>query len=284
MAIWLSLVAAVSYGLGDFIGGVSSQRAPAWAVALMAQVGGLAGAGVLALTLPGTPSGTDLAWGVLAGVGNGLGTAFLYRGLASGRMGVVAPVSGVGAAVVPVAAGLVLGERPGLVVWCGLLLALPAIWLVSRTPRQAGTSGPPPLAAPGAAGLLDGVIAGAGFGTLFVALSRVGADAGMVPLALNQVVAVVVVVVLATALRASWVPRRPAAYAGLISGVLGVTATVLFLLATRQGYLAVSAVITSLYPAFTVVLAAAVLRERVHRTQGVGLALCAGAVTLVAVG
>ena len=280
-AVWLSLVAAAAYGLSDFVGGSASRRASAWAVALTAQAGALVVVVALAATTGGRPGPADLAWGVLAGVGNGVGAAFLYRGLGSGRMGVVAPVSGVGAVTLPVVVGLLLGERPGPLVWAGLLAAVPAIWLVTREP--AGGPSPSALDAP-ATGLRDGVLAGLGFGTLFVGLSQVGPDAGLWPLALNQAVAVAVVLAVATALHADRVPTRAAASLGLVAGVLAAVATALFLVASRTGYLAVTAVITSLYPAFTVVLAAVALRERVHRVQAVGLALCAVAVVLVALG
>ncbi len=192
-------------------------------------------------------------------------------------MGVVAPVSGVGAAVIPAVVGLLLGERPAPMVWVGIVLAVPAIWLVAREPDGLGSA-----AAPG--GVLDGSLAGLGFGFLFVALSRVSEDAGLLPLAVNQVVAGLVIVLVATLLGQSWRPRRPAVVGGTLAGVLGGVATVCFLLATREGYLSVAAVVTSLYPAFTVVLAATVLREHVHRAQAAGLLLCAVAVSLVAAG
>ena len=90
--------------------------------------------------------------------------------------------------------------------------------------------------------------------------------------------------VIATALQSAWLPRERRAFGGLISGALGAIATASFLVATQHGELTVSAVISSLYPAFTVLLAASVLREHVHRSQGVGLALCALAIGLVAAG
>lgn len=286
MAVWLSLLAAALYGSADFIGGTASKRAPAWSVAFTAAVGGGVAVLGVALVVGGDPRGIDLAWAVLAGVGNGVGTAFLYRGLATGRMGVVAPVSGVGAVVLPVLVGLALGERPGAVVWAGLLVAVPAIWLVSREPGGAtSTANDDAVRTRLPAGaVVDGLLAGAGFGTLFVGLAQIRDDAGLLPLALNQAVAAVVVVVGATALGASWVPRQRASYVGVLAGALGAGATGLFMVATRYGYLAVAAVLTSLYPAFTVLLAAVVLRERIHREQGLGLLLCAGAVALVAVG
>jgi drug/metabolite transporter (DMT)-like permease len=277
MSILLSLFAAVSYGLSDFNGGIFSRRAGAWAVSLVAQLGGTAAVLVVALVDGGSPTSADLGWALVAGVANGFGTAFLYRGLASGRMGVVAPVSGVGAVVVPVVVGLASGERPGALVWIGVVLALPAIWLVSREPVEGPTAG-------SGSGLTDGVLAGIGFGTLFAALAQIQEEAGFLPLALNQLVAGAAIIVVAVVLRERWVPRNRYALGGLVSGVLGALATGLFQVATQHGYLAVAAVITSLYPAFTVLLAATVLREHVHRTQAYGLALCAGAVALVAAG
>jgi drug/metabolite transporter (DMT)-like permease len=278
VTVLLSLLAAVSYGLGDFVGGVSAKRSTAWAVAVTAQFGGALVMLLVSLVVPGTPSAGDLWWAATAGVATGFGTAFLYRGLSSGRMGVVAPVSGVGTAVVPVVIGLGLGERPGPVVWAGMLAAAPAIWLVSREAPE------PANDAPTRSGFVDGVLAGLGFGTLFALLSRVDEGAGLVPLALNEVVAGVAVVLVALAMRGDWVPRNRYAGLGVVSGCLGGLATYAFLLATHHGYLSVAAVLTSLYPAFTVLLAATVLREHIHRGQAWGLAACGVAIALVAVG
>lgn len=277
MSIVLSLLAAMSYGLGDFNGGLFSRKGGAWAVSLVAQLGATAFVLLVVLVDGGSPGASDLGWAVLAGVANGFGTAFLYRGLSSGRMGVVAPVSGVGSVLVPVVVGLVAGERPGVLVLVGVLLSVPAIWLVSREPADG-----PTLAA--GSGLLDGILAGLGFGTLFAALAQIDEEAGFLPLALNQLIAAGAIILVALALRQQWVPRNRYALGGLASGALGAIATGLFQVATQHGYLTVAAVITSLYPAFTVMLAATVLREHVHRTQAYGLALCAGAVVLVAAG
>ncbi|MFN8195087.1 MAG: EamA family transporter [Nocardioidaceae bacterium] len=278
MTVLLSLVAALSYGLGDFVGGVSAKRSTAWAVAVTAQFGGAAVMLLVSLAVPGTPSTADLWWAGTAGIANGFGTAFLYRGLSSGRMGVVAPVSGVGTAVVPVVIGLWLGERPSAIVWLGMLVAAPAIWLVSReAPEQAGATAQ-------RSGFLDGVLAGLGFGTLFALLAQVGRDAGLVPLAVNEIIAGLAVVVVALVMHGDWVPRNRHAGLGVVSGTLGGVATFAFLLATHHGFLSVAAVLTSLYPAITVVLAATVLREHIHRGQAWGLAACGLAIALVAAG
>lgn len=281
MAILLALLGAAAYGLSDFVGGVVSGRVSPWTVALCGQLAGGAVVLVVALGSDGSPTSVHLAWAAVAGAGNGLGTAFLYRGLASGRMGVVAPVSGVGAAVVPVVVGVVSDERPSALVWLGILTALPAIWLVARDPALDADRPDPGRHG---SGLLDGVLAGLGFGVLFSALAQVPEEAGLLPLAFNQLVAAVVVVVVSTVLGAAWLPRSRWALGGVVSGVLGALATGAFLVASHGGYLSVTAVVVSLYPAFTVLLAMTVLREHVHRAQAIGLGLCGVAVVLVAVG
>ena len=279
MPVLLSLLSAMAYGLGDFVGGVASKKANPWSVALVSQLSGAVLILLVTLVTGGSPTGQDLLWAVVAGVGNGFGTAFLYRGLSSGRMGVVAPVSGVGTVVVPVAVGVLAGERPEALVWIGIVLALPGIWLVAREPVATVD----PDVSPGN-GLADGILAGLGFGALFAALAQIPDEAGFLPLAVNQLVACAAVIAVATALRLRWVPREPAAAAGLVPGVRAALATGAFLVATQGGHLTVTAVIASLYPAFTVLLATTVLREHVHRAQVVGLGLCAVAVALVATG
>lgn len=275
--VLLALLGAASYGVSDFIGGMFGKRASAWAVAATGGVGGAAASTVLALLHSGDPTAGDLAWGAGAGVGAGVGTAFLYRGLASGRMGVVAPVSGVLAVVLPVVVGVVTGERPGALVWLGIVAAVPAIWMVAREPsRTAGEAT--------GTGARDGVLAGIGFGGLFTCLGQIPDSAGFWPLVTTQLVGLLVIAVAATVLGATWVPRHTAAWGGVLAGLLGGVATWAFLLATQHGLLSVSAVLTSLYPAFTVVLAALVLREHIHRLQAWGLALGGVSVVLVALG
>lgn len=277
-AVLLALLGAASYGVSDFVGGLASRRTSVWPVTILSCLGSLVGAGALAILVPGHPSAGDLGWGVLAGIGAGGGTAFLYRGLSGGRMGVVAPVSGVGATLIPVLFGVLAGERPSALVWFGMVVALPGIWLVSREePLPSGSRA-------GTSGLVEGVLAGVGFGVLFAALGQVPAGAGYWPLTLAEVSAVATVVLASLVVRGGVVPRVAGQWWGLVSGLLAAAAGVSFLLARHHGLLSVSAVLTSLYPAFTVLLAALVLRERVHRAQAWGLGLCGAAVVLVALG
>jgi len=285
MAVVLALCSALAYGLSDFLGGILSRRTSAWSVAVVGQASSAVCIGLLAVFVPGTPAFGDFGWAVLAGIGGGVGTGFLYRGFAAGRMSVVAPVSAVGAAVVPVLVGTVMGERPSTLVWLGIAAALPGIWLVSSTPddpvAHGDTSGPRESMA---AGLVDGMLAGLGFGVLFAALGQIPDSAGWWPLALCQVVGVPAAIVLATSMRAAWVPRGRTVRWAVLCGMLGAVATGAFLLATQQGFLTIAGVLASLYPAATVVLAAVLLHERVHRLQGIGLVLCGLAVGLVAGG
>ena len=274
MAIVLSLLSALAYGLSDFLGGIFAKKATPWQIAVVGQSSS-AGCALLAFAVvPGTPTWHDVGMGALAGLGGGFGVAFLYRGLSTARMGVVAPISAIGAALLPVAVGLATGERPSTLAVLGIVFAFPAIALISSVPGDADATH--------RGGVVDGALAGLGFGVLFVFLGQVGDDAGFAALATSQVTSVLTVIMTATALRAVWVPRDRYAFRAVFMGPLGVTAQGAFLFATQQGLLSVVSVISSLYPASTVLLAAVLLRERILRWQALGLALAAAAVTLVA--
>lgn len=279
MAVLLSLLSALSYGVSDFLGGLFSKRSGPWQTAVVGQTSSTVCTVAVALFIAGDPVGSDWVWGVVGGAGSGVGAAFLYRGLAGGRMSVVAPLSAVVCALLPVAVGLVTGDRPSALALAGIVVAFPAIALVSRVVEEDAAA-----QAAHRGGVVDGVVAGLGFGVLFVALGQVRDDAGLWPLAVAQGAAAVVVVLLAVALREAWVPRDRLAWRAVVMGPLGATATTAFLLATREGLLSVVSVISSLYPATTVLLATLVLKERIQAWQGVGLALAASAVTLVALG
>ncbi len=283
MAVILALVSALAYGISDFLGGVFSRGASAWQVAVTGQTSSAAVTWVAVLVVAGEPTGAHLVLGALGGLATGVGTAFLYRGFARGRMGVVAPVSAVGSALVPLSVGIVQGDRPSLLAIGGIVVAFPAIWLISRP--DAKTHGPLVDAAPGApSGLSDGVLAGLGFGVLFALLGQVPESAGMMPLAACQSASVVAVIAIALLLREDWVPRSLPAARGFLLGPIGFTATATFLAATHHGLLSLVSVISALYPASTIVLAWLVLHERIGRGQAVGLAGAGLAVSLVALG
>jgi uncharacterized membrane protein len=271
--VFLSLFAALTYGLSDFVGGVLTRRASAWAVAATSQATATLLACLLVIRSGGQPDTRALLWGILAGIGAGAGNVYIYRGLAGGRIAVVAPLSALTAAALPVLVGLATGERPGILPTIGVLLALPAIWLVSG-----GGSRSMPA---GRADIVNGVVAGTGFGLQFSALGQIPEEAGLIPLAVSQAASVVAIVMGAIAVSAPWMPRDRFSALGVVAGLLAGTATVCFQLAAQFGLLAIAAALTSLYPAVTVLLAAVVLRERIHKTQGFGLTLAAAAVVLI---
>ena len=277
--IVLALAAAGLYGLSDFAGGLVSRRASVWGVAVVTQITAAVALGALAILQPSEPTRADLAWGALAGIGTGVGTAFLYRGLSTGRMGVVAPLSAVGAALLPVIVGIATGERPQPLTLLGIACAFPAIWLVS-TSTDTAVADPAPARLN--SDVANGLLAGLGFGLMFSALGQVPESAGLAPLAMAELSSIAAVVVLAMTLRQSWLPANRAAWNGVAVGALAAAATVCFLFASQSGLLAVASVLASLYPAVTVLLAAFVLHERIHRGQGIGLGLTLVAVVLVA--
>jgi drug/metabolite transporter (DMT)-like permease len=277
----MALSSALAYGAADFIGGVGSRRYSSWPVVLAGQAAGALVMLTAGLMRPGHPVVADFAWAILAGAGSATGSIFLFRGLARGRMGLVAPISAVGAAVLPVLVSVALGDRPKGLVWVGVLAALPGIWLVSRdiTPdRPAGTR----------EALVDGALAGMGFGILFVALARISADAGVLPLAANQLIGAILTMVAATSLGQPWRPCRGMGAGvvgwGSVSGVLGASGTVAFILATGTTSLGIVGVLASLYPAVTVLLAAGVLGERIGAAQRTGIGICILAVATLALG
>jgi len=222
----------------------------------------------------------DLAIGAASGVCGGIGVFLLFRGLATGRMSVVAPITAVGAAVLPVGWGLATGERPSVVVLLGVVLALAAVALVARSDDpDDDVPAERELAAVGWA-----VGAGVAFGALFILLAETSDDAGWWPLVSARVAAVAALTIGAVVARQPMRPNRPAVPAIAASGVLDVTANAVYLLAVRRGLLSLVAVLSALYPAGTVLLARVVLKERLVKAQVVGLALALVGVACIAIG
>jgi len=276
VAILLGLAAALSYGASDFMGGIGGRRASVGSVVLVQQPFALLATIIVwAVYRPSGPTAGALGWGALSGLGNGLGTVALYRGLALGRMSVVAPLSAVLAAVVPAAVGIALGERLAVPAAAGMVVAIPAIVLVSLNamPQDLGHSG-----------VWEGIASGVGFGMLFVALDRAGTASGAWPLLPGQAVTLAVAIPLGLWMSRGEGHRRRAVPYGAAAGALGALAALTFLSATGQGQLAVVAVLTALYPAVTIALARLVLGERWNRAQGAGLVAAALSVALISVG
>jgi len=282
MAVVFALASALSYGISDYLAGVTSRSWDFRLVTAGAQVIGLLTAIVAVLAFPGAgPAAGPVLWGAISGIGSAIGVLALYRGLAVGSMNVVAPLCGVLTSVIPAVVGILLGNHLSAIEVAGIVLALPAVLLVSRQPRPAAGS-----RAGGGAAL--GLLAGAGFGLLFVALSQAGTRNGAWPLLSGQAIALLLVLPIAIGgLRATTGATAPGARslgATAVAGILSGAANILYLVATGFGELAIVGVLSSLYPAGTVLIARFRLAEHWSRTQIIGMLAAAVAVVLVVLG
>ena len=288
MGIVLGLLAAISYGASDFAGGLASRRAGALTVVVTSQLTGVV---LLLAALPfawaGGPTAPAFAWGAPAGLAGGAGVVLLYRGLAIGRMSVVAPITALLAASVPVLIGLVQGERPSVGAAMGVAIALVAIVLVSSAadpPDHVITDAPPGDALLRRPGLLEALGSGTGFGLFFALLGQVQGGGAVWPLLASKSASLTMLLCLALARRAALRPPAGTLRLIVVAGALDMAANGAFLLATRASLLSVASVLTSLYPATTILCARVVLRERLTRVQATGLALAAAGVILITLG
>jgi drug/metabolite transporter (DMT)-like permease len=276
VAVVLALVSAVVYGASDFLGGLSSRRASVFGVVALAQLVGLVALLLLLPWLGGPVGRADLGWGVAAGLAGAAGLIVFFRTLARGVMSVVAPVTAVTAAAVPVLVGVLGGESIGPWATVGIVLALAAVVLVSA---EGGLSA---LRTARPASLAPALAAGVAFGSFFVFLDRTSADAGLTPLVAARLTSVCLAVALALAARQPLRVGRATLPLVALSGLGDMTANALFLVSTQQeGPLAITGVLASLYPVSTVVLAQLVLRERLAGTQVAGLGTAVAAVVLI---
>jgi drug/metabolite transporter (DMT)-like permease len=277
-ALLLSLASATAFGASDFLGGLASRKTRAITVAGLAQIVGLPLIIIGALLFPATNSQSAMLWGALAGLSGATGLMVYFRALAMGAMGVTAPIASLVGAAIPVAVGLGLGERPAATAMVGIVVGIAATVLVSR-PVPLDEVGP--VVAQRRA-LLTAITAGVLFGIFFVALAVAPADSGLWPLVSARVMAVLLMLTV-LGVRRPAVPSRGVIGLAAASGVLDMTANILFLLAVREGLLVLTSVVTGLYPVGVVVLAWLVLRERLVGAQlaGVGLALTAAALIAI---
>ena len=276
-----ALSAALLYGSADFFGGLSARRANTIATVVISQFAGLV---LLLGALPFLPAASvsprDWFWGVCAGVSGGGGVALLYRALAVGTMAVVAPITAVVSAVIPVLFGFAMGERVGLLTATGILLALIAIVMVSQQRNASGKRVPTGLLPPG---VLLALLAGVVVGIFFLSIARTTSASGMWPLLTARFVSVSLFAVVALATGRTLRMRRPASVTATVGGALDMLANVLMMLAVRVGPLSIIVTLVSLYPAGTVILARFVLGERLSFVQNAGI-VCAVIAVLLIVG
>jgi len=291
----LSLFAALLFGAGDFCGGLAGRIIGLRRTLLATQLAGavlLLALAIVAST--GALSLADLGTGALAGLSAAAGLAALYRGLSDGIVAVVAPVSALLAAAVPALLGALLGERPSSMSLIGVTLCLPAVavlsWESGGAKPQSGVR----------SSLLLGAVAGLFLGVFYAAISRMRAEAGLWPLFLARAMSLLVVAVYFVIRRCVVPPRGrgrdeppepPRAVnrgtlcrgiaAALAGGALDASGNATFLVASRSGPLVLVSVVTSLYPALTVLLARLFFGQRIGARRFAGLALALAGVVLI---
>lgn len=266
------LAASLCWGSGDFSGGLASRRANVTTVVVAAYtVGFFLLVGLALITREPFPQPMDLLWGALAGIAGVLGLLAFYSALATGKMGLAAPVSAMLTATLPVAFSAFITGLPSPLQLGGFALALLAIGLISRPDGTEGSL----------RGIGLALIAGLGFGCFFILISRVSPGAIFWPLAAARFVSVALLLLALRLRRQEVLPGKSVAPLITLTGVLDAVGNAFFVLAAHSGRLDIAAILSSLYPAATVLLAAIVLRERIQRIQATGVVLALLAIPLI---
>ncbi len=289
----LALGAALLYGSADFLGGAAARRTAVLAVLLTAGVAGVVVQAPAALLAGGPPRAIGIEWGLAAGAVGGIGLMLFYAGLAAGPMSVVSPVSALASTLLPVGVAVAEGERPGVAVYVGAVLCLAATVLVSSGARQsevARTEAEQPQRSAAIwslrlRGVGLGLASGAAFGLFFLFIRNGGETGAFWPALAARCVGLAIYAVAALVVRTrptSWRAGWPLFVAVVGAGALDAAANISYVLATRAGLLGPAVVLTSLYPAVTVLLARLALREQMRRTQQAGLLLAAVGIALIA--
>ena len=278
IGVALALLSAISFGVCDFVGGIASRRVAALRVVLVSYPVTMVLLGVLAAVIGGPISAGAVVWGSLGGISQACGEWWLYAALGAGPISVVSPLTAVLTAAVPVGVGIAIGDRPGVLAAAGIPLAMVAVVLVSReatdedvTPHRFTTT----------VALLT-IGSGVAFGLNFALIHQAPVESRLWPLLFARMSATMLVIIVAAASRNLRVPSGKPLRLALTLPVLDASANVAMLLALHASLLSLASVLISLYPVATVVLAMAVLRERVTRWQALGMILAAVSVSMIA--
>jgi drug/metabolite transporter (DMT)-like permease len=278
LAVALGLAASVSWGISDFLGGLKSRTLALLSVLLTSQGAGLVLiTAIVALRGRAAPDAEHVVYACLSGIAGAIGLAAFYRGLAVGAMAVVAPISGT-AAVIPVAVGLISGERPAALQVPGIALAIAGVALASRELPEEG--GGPRVAAGAGLALLSAV----GFGSFFVAMDAASEPDLFWAIFFNRATSLTALALAVLVVRPRLVLGRDDLPVLLLIGALDISANALFAAASTEGLVSLVAVLASLYPVVTVLLARLVLGERVRRVLQVGVVAVLAGVALISAG
>jgi drug/metabolite transporter (DMT)-like permease len=272
--ILFGLLAALTWGAGDFNGGLAAKRSNPYGVVAVAHAFSLALLLILiAIIREPIPPIRDWLWGGASGLTGGIGLLLLYRSLAEGRMSVAAPVSAVLAAALPVMVGIFQDGNPGALVLLGFTLALAAVWLVSGGEGLSLRF----------ADLRQPAIAGIAFGAFFICLERASQSSLWWPLVAIRIVSISSMLGFAILTRQPWLPKRESLVPILLSSVLDTLGNATYALSARLGRLDVAAVLGSLYPGATVLLAWVFLKEHISRVQTIGILLALAAIVMLTI-
>ncbi len=277
MVVLYSSLSALSYGAADFLGGLSSRKNSSIPVVAWSQMAGL----VLVLAaapLMGSASVPfrDILWGMAGGICGSIGVGILYKGLAVGFASIVSPLAALTGAVLPVLFGVLSGEKPPLLSWVGVALALPAIYLLSLEKEEHRSHV--------LRSVKLGLMSGLGFSAFFILISQTSDASGMWPLAAAKAITVPLFFMIALISRQAVRLAPGTRGQAVVSGILDMSANIFFLLAVRTGMMITAAVLTALYPGPTVLLQKIVLGEKLGPARIAGLILAVTGAALIGVG
>ena len=281
MAVLLAVLSAAAFGGADFIGGLASRKASAVSVVVTAHLIGLA---LVAVVAPfwgsAGPASADLLWGAAAGAAGAGGLVILYHALATTRFSVAAPAAALLGAAVPVVYGVLVGERPEPIAWAGVAVALPAILMIGVTSEE-GEAGKPLVRR----AVLLGSLAGVLFGLFGILISQTADTSGVWPLLGARLASIPVIAGVALVRRHPLLVEGRGLALALTAGAADMSANILLLAALHEpGLVSLVLLVSSLYPAGTVLLARVVLDERMNRVQVAGLLLAGLGLALIAIG
>jgi drug/metabolite transporter (DMT)-like permease len=274
--ILLLVVLSVGFiGAADFFGGVGSKRSSPFAVAAWSQWVGVPVIAVVAYFVGSEFTSRDVALGLAAGAGAALGVGSLYRGFSVGSVGIVAPVASTIAAMVPIAVGLLIGERPSGLVALGLLAGVGSVILVGYVPGRAQLS---------TVSVVHGLVSGLGFGVMVLAYAATSESSELAPAVAGRFSAAVLATVTMFVLSTPRKVKRESVTPTILAGALASLGTGFFVTASQRGELILVGVAVALFPAVTVILAAVFLRERLAASQWIGIATAIVAVGMISIG
>ncbi|MDY0387582.1 MAG: DMT family transporter [Methanolobus sp.] len=276
LVVFFGLVAAICWGAGDFSGGFASKRANVYSVVLITQIVGVFLLATSAyLMAEEMPSLGSMIWGAIAGVFISIGLLALYRGLSQGRMGFVAPISAVIAATVPAIYGSFYEGLPAVHQMVGFAFALVAVWLIAGGGDENREIKRTDLVLP--------LIAGMGFGLFFISIDKASDTAVFWPLTAARIAAVIALIIFIASSKQVYLPPKNVLPVIIIAGIFDTGGNTFFALASQAGRLDIASIITSLYPAGTVLLAWIILKEKLSLKQWIGVAVAMLAIVFISV-